>query len=251
MRIEKAVTDRTRAIIPVHLYGQAAEMDDINITARKYGLKVIEDAAQAHGARHKGRRAGGLSDAAGWSFYPGKNMGALGDAGAVTTNDDDLASKVRALRNYGSHMKYVNEVRGVNSRLDELQAAILRVKLKHLEQWNARRKQIADLYLSELTGANVQLPRVSENSDPVWHLFVIRSKSRDSLQRKLAESGISTIIHYPIPPHLQGAYSDLGYKEGSFPISEAIHREVISIPIGPQLTMKEASVVIDAVRRLA
>lgn len=199
-RIETAITPRTRAIVAVHLYGQPADMDQINEIARRYGLKVIEDAAQAHGARHKGRRAGALGDAAGWSFYPGKNLGAFGDAGAVTTDDSDLAYRVRILRNYGSEVKYYNEFKGFNSRLDPLQAAFLRVKLAHLDDWNDRRQQIADLYLKALAASDLILPVTPAWAESAWHLFVVRCWRRDQLQRYLADQGIGTLIHYPVPP---------------------------------------------------
>ncbi|TSE18228.1 dTDP-3-amino-3,4,6-trideoxy-alpha-D-glucose transaminase [Tepidimonas alkaliphilus] len=256
LRIELAITPRTRAIIAVHLYGQPADMDAINAVASKHGLKVIEDAAQAHGARYKGRRVGSLGDAAGFSFYPGKNLGALGDGGAVTTNDAELADKVRVLSNYGSRIKYHNEVKGFNSRLDELQAAFLREKLKKLDEWNTRRKALAIEYFNHLSprplgeGAGVReiaLPFVPEWADPVWHLFVVRSQQRDVLQNYLAERGIGTMIHYPIPPHLQPAYAELGYREGAFPISERIHREVMSLPMGPHLDTDAVSSIARAV----
>lgn len=232
-RIEAAITSRTKAIIAVHLYGQPADMDAINIVAKKHNLKVIEDAAQAHGARYKGKRVGSLGDAAGFSFYPGKNLGAIGDGGAVTTNDAKLAKKIRVLGNYGSQIKYHNEVKGYNSRLDELQAAFLCEKLQKLDEWNERRKVIAAEYLSQMEGCDLVLPFVPEWADPVWHLFVVRSQQRDGLQKQLSDAGIGTMIHYPIPPHLQPAYSELGYAEGNFPLAEVIHREVLSLPIGP------------------
>ena len=246
--IEAAITPRTKAIISVHLYGQPADMDAINAIAKKHNLKVIEDAAQAHGARYKGRRVGSLGDAAGFSFYPGKNLGAIGDGGAVTTNDPELAEKVRVLCNYGSRVKYHNEVKGFNSRLDELQAGFLREKLKKLDEWNDRRKAIASDYLITLNGSNVVLPHVPEWADPVWHLFVIRNTQRDQLQKKLNESGISTMIHYPIPPHLQGAYAEIGLKEGALPIAETIHREVLSLLIGPHMTNEQGGQVADALK---
>lgn len=255
-RIEAAITPRTRAIIAVHLYGQPADMDAINAVAKKHGLKVIEDAAQAHGARYKGRRVGGLGDAAGFSFYPGKNLGALGDGGAVTTHDAELAEKVRVLCNYGSKVKYHNEVKGFNSRLDELQAAFLREKLKKLDEWNARRKALAAEYLRHLSPLaqagegmgerGIALPFVPNWADPVWHLFVVRSAQRDALQAHLTAHGIGTMIHYPIPPHLQPAYAELAIPEGSLPIAEAIHREVLSIPMGPHLLPEQQARVIDA-----
>lgn len=245
--IEAAITPRTRAIIAVHLYGQTADMDPINEIARRHGLKVIEDAAQAHGARYKGRRAGSLGDAAGWSFYPGKNLGAFGDAGAVTTDDDDLARRVRSLRNYGSQVKYYNEFKGFNSRLDPLQAAFLRVKLPHLDAWNQRRAVIAARYLEAFANLPLILPYVPPWAEPVWHLFVVRHPERDRLQRYLAKQGIGTLIHYPVPPHLQNAYADMGFHEGAFPITEAIHREVLSLPMGPHLSEGEQGYVINCV----
>jgi dTDP-4-amino-4,6-dideoxygalactose transaminase len=246
-RIEAAITRKTRAILPVHLYGQPADMDPINDIARRHGLKVIEDAAQAHGARYRDRRVGCLGDAAGWSFYPTKNLGAYGDAGAVTTDDGELADHVRLLRNYGSKSKYYNEERGINSRLDELQAALLRVRLKHLDEWNRRRARIAARYLEELRETDLMLPGVCDGADPVWHLFVVRSNRRDELQRYLKSRGVNTLVHYPVPPHLQLAYKDANLA-GTYPIAEAIHREALSLPMGPHLTSEEAARVVDAVR---
>jgi dTDP-4-amino-4,6-dideoxygalactose transaminase len=246
-RIEAAITPRTRAIMPVHLYGQPAEMQPILEIARAHGLRVIEDAAQAHGARYRGQPVGGLGDAAGFSFYPGKNLGAFGDAGAITTNDDALAARMRTLRNYGSQVKYYNEEKGFNSRLDEFQAAILRVKLRHLDEWNARRAELAALYLRALEPLGLTLPVTPAHIEPVWHLFVIRTAQRDELQQQLTAAGIGTLIHYPLPPHLQQAYRELPYEAGSFPISEAIAQEVLSLPIGPHLTPGDAEQVIEAV----
>ena len=245
--IEAAITSRTKAIIAVHLYGQPADMDAINAIAKRHNLKVIEDAAQAHGARYKGKCVGSLGDAAGFSFYPGKNLGAIGDGGAVTTNDPVLAEKVRLLGNYGSRIKYHNEVKGFNSRLDELQAAFLREKLKKLDIWNERRKLVAAEYLKALSGRNLLLPIVPEWADPVWHLFVVRHPKRDQIQQKLSVAGIATMIHYPIPPHLQGAYAELGYISGAFPLAECMHREVLSLPIGPYLSPFDLSKVIAAI----
>src|SRR5882762_609929 len=205
-RIEEAITSKTKAIIAVHLYGQPADMDAINEIAARHGLKVIEDAAQAHGARYKGRRAGSLADAAGFSFYPSKNLGALGDGGAVTTDDDALADRVRVLRNYGSRQKYRNETKGYNSRLDELQAALLREKLRLLDQWNERRRSIARRYLEGLAGLPLVLPHVPPGCEPIWHVFVVRSARREWLASTLEAAGIGTLVHYPIPPHLQPAY---------------------------------------------
>lgn len=245
-RIEAAITPRTRVILPVHLYGQPADMDPILAIARKHGLRVLEDAAQAHGARYKGRRIGAHGDAVSWSFYPGKNLGALGDGGAVTTNDADLADRIRVLRNYGSRTKYLNEVQGFNSRLDPLQAAILRVKLEHLDLWNARRKAIASEYQQGLVNCGLILPHVPEWADPAWHLFVVRHTQRDLLQKKLADEGVNTLIHYPIPPHRQQAYAG-GFAQNSFPLAECMANEVLSLPMGPQLLSEHVPEVIKAV----
>lgn len=247
-RIEAAITPRTKAIMVVHLYGQPADMDVILKIARKHNLKVIEDAAQAHGAKYKGRRVGSLGDAAGFSFYPGKNLGAIGDGGAVTTNDVVLAEKIRMLGNYGSTVKYHNEVKGYNSRLDELQAAFLREKLQKLDEWNNRRKVIAAEYLLQLESGNLILPFVPEWADPVWHLFVVRCQQREALQAHFQHRGIGTMIHYPIPPHLQAAYSELGYKQGDFPVAEVIHNEVLSLPIGPHMNGAE-QIVVDNIKK--
>jgi dTDP-4-amino-4,6-dideoxygalactose transaminase len=246
-KLEAAITDRTRGIIPVHLYGQPADMDPILEVARKHNLWVLEDAAQAHGASYKGKRVGGLGDIAGWSFYPGKNLGAFGDGGAVTTNNGEFADRVRVLRNYGSRTKYFNEVRGFNSRLDEIQAAVLRVKLKHLDEWNRRRRNIAELYRRELEGCNLILPYVPEWAEPAYHLFVVRSGQRDALQQYLETQGIGTLIHYPVPPHLQQAYCEIGLAAGTLPISERIHQEVLSLPIGPHVTEAQVETVTRAV----
>jgi dTDP-4-amino-4,6-dideoxygalactose transaminase len=234
-RIEAAITPRTKAILPVHLYGQPADLDPILAVARKHGLRVLEDAAQAHGARYKGRRIGGHGDVVAWSFYPSKNLGALGDAGAITTNDPELAGRVRALRNYGSSVKYVNEVKGWNSRLDPVQAVVLRVKLRHLDEWNARRTAIAARYTAELVGMGFVLPEVPAWAKPAWHLYVVQHAERDGIQKALREANIGTQIHYPIPPHLQMAYRDAGYSRGRFPIAESMANQVLSLPMGPQL----------------
>jgi dTDP-4-amino-4,6-dideoxygalactose transaminase len=246
-RIEAAITPRTKAIMPVHLYGQPADMDPILEIARRRGLKVVEDNAQAQGARYKGRRTGALGDAAGNSFYPGKNLGAFGDAGAVTTNDPVLAEKIRMLRNYGSKKKYYNECQGYNSRLDEMQAAFLRVKLKKLDEWNGRRRAVAAAYLTQLHGAyGLTVPFVPEWAEPVWHLFVIRHPRRDALQQKLSEAGIGTLIHYPIPPHLSGAYVDRKWGRGDFPIAEDLAGSVLSLPMGPHLARSAAGLVAES-----
>lgn len=245
--VEAAITPRTKVILPVHLYGQPADLDPILAIARNHNLKVLEDAAQAHGARYKGKRIGGHGDAVAWSFYPGKNLGALGDGGAVTTNNAELADRIRVLRNYGSRVKYVNEVQGYNSRLDPIQAAVLRVKLRHLDDWNGRREAIAKQYLQGLAGTDLVLPHVPAWADPAWHLFVVRHPQRDALQQKSAEAGIGSLIHYPIPPHLQQAYSDLGYEQGTFPIAEDIAKELLSLPMGPHLAKADADSVIEVV----
>lgn len=245
--VERALTDRTRAIMPTHLYGQPAELEALMGLARRHGLFMVEDAAQAHGARYAGRRIGGHGDLVCWSFYPGKNLGALGDAGAVTTDDSELAQRVRVLANYGSTTKYVNPVKGVNSRLDPIQAAILRVKLKRLDEWNARRSEIAGFYLRELAAAELTLPAVADRAEPVWHLFVIQHADRDALQQAMRQRGVETLVHYPIPPHLQGAYADGGFEQGSLPIAEALARQALSLPIGPHLTLEQAQSVVAAV----
>ena len=239
--IEAAITRRTRAIMPVHLYGLPAEMDSINQIAEKHGLIVIEDAAQAQGALYKGRRAGSLGHAAGTSFYPGKNIGALGDGGAVLTDDDAIAEKVRKLRNYGSSIKYQNDVTGYNSRLDEMQAAFLRVKLAVLDDWNAKRRQVAQQYLTLLAGADILLPQVPDHIEPVWHLYVIRSKARNALQTRLQQQGIATVIHYPIPPHRQACYP--GYQHLHLPIAELLATEILSLPMSPVLEQRQMEAV--------
>jgi dTDP-4-amino-4,6-dideoxygalactose transaminase len=246
-RIEAAITPRTRVVLPVHLYGQPADLDRISEIARSHRLLVLEDAAQAHGALYKGRPVGSLSDATAWSFYPSKNLGALGDAGAVTTDSVDLADQLRRLRNYGSTTKYVNEVVGYNSRLDEFQAAVLRAKLQVLDEWNERRRSIAQRYLEAFAETNLRLPAVASWAAPVWHLFVVRSPRRQEWRAHLAERGVDTSIHYPIPPHLQKAYRSLGIARGSLPISESIHDEVLSLPMGPHLTPTQVDRVIEAV----
>jgi dTDP-4-amino-4,6-dideoxygalactose transaminase len=250
--IDKAITAKTKAIIPVHLYGQPADMDAIMGVAREHGLKVIEDSAQAQGARYKGRRTGSLGDVAAISFYPAKNIGAIGDAGAVTTNDADVADRVRILRNYGSKKKYENDCQGYNSRLDELQAAFLRVKLRKLDEWNERRRAVASRYLNELSGVlGLKLPCVPEWAEPVRHLFAVRHRQRDKLQAALAAAGVGTLIHYPIPPHLSGAYADAGWKAGDFPVAEEIAKTELSLPMGPHLGVKEQEIAIQALRQLS
>jgi len=249
--IEKAVTAKTKAIIPVHLYGQPADMNPIMGIARKYALKVIEDSAQAQGARYTGRRTGSLGDVAAISFYPAKNIGAIGDGGAVTTSDAELADRIRILRNYGSKKKYENDCLGYNSRLDELQAAFLRVKLRKLDEWNERRRAVASRYLNELSGVvGLKLPCVPEWAKPVWHLFAVRHRRRDKLQAALAAAGVGTLIHYPIPPHLSGAYADAGWKTGDFPVAEEIAKTELSLPMGPHLGVEEQEIAIQALREL-
>jgi dTDP-4-amino-4,6-dideoxygalactose transaminase len=250
-RIEAAVTPRTRAIMPVHLYGQPADMDPIMSVAGKHGLKVIEDVAQAQGARYKERRTGSIGHAAGHSFYPGKNLGAFGDGGAVTTNDGELADRVRALRNYGSCKKYYNDYKGFNSRLDELQAAFLRVKLPKLDEWNERRRAIARYYIDGLRDIpDLILPFVPDWAEPVWHLFVVRHPRRDLLGQRLAEAGIGTLIHYPVPPHLSGAYAVGNGATGGLSIAENLAATVLSLPMGPHLTLEGGKQVALALREI-
>jgi dTDP-4-amino-4,6-dideoxygalactose transaminase len=247
--LRAAITPHTKAILPVHLYGQPADMDPIMAIASEHGLKVIEDAAQAQGARYKGRRAGSLGHAAGHSFYPGKNLGAFGDGGAVTTDDDTIAAKVRLLRNYGSRVKYQNEIKGHNSRLDELQAAFLRVKLRHLDAWNARRSDVAALYLASLRDVpDLVLPHVPDWADPAWHLFTVRHPGRDALQSALTAASIGTLIHYPVPPHLSDAYADAHFAKGTLPLAEEIAATTLSIPCGPHLSAQHTDVVITALQ---
>lgn len=246
-RIEAAITPRTRIILPTHLYGQPADMDPIIEIARRHNLKVLEDGAQAHGASYKGKRLGSHGDAVTWSFYPGKNLGAMGDGGAVTTNDGALADRIAMLRNYGSSHKYVHEIKGFNSRLDPIQAAVLRVKLQHLDEWNARRRAIAALYSDGIASHRVTTPAVPEWATPSWHLYVIASKQREPLSAFLREEGIDTLIHYPCPPHLQGAYEELGFSAGAFPIAERMANQGLSLPIGPHLTTEDAKRVSQAV----
>lgn len=248
-RIKAAITPRTRAIMPVHLYGQPSDMDRILEIGRSHGLKVIEDAAQAHGARYKGNRVGGLGDAGGFSFYPGKNLGAFGDGGAVTTDDDALADRIRMLRNYGSKVKYHNEIKGFNSRLDPLQAAFLRPKLKHLDEWNERRKKIAASYLRRLADVpDLTLPEVPSWGEPVWHLFVVRCSQRDKLQKHLEQCGIETFIHYPVPPHLSEAYAEIGFQIGDFSITEELANTILSLPVGPHLNTDALKHIIKTIR---
>ncbi len=244
----RRITDRTRAVIPVHLYGQPAEMDALRTLCDQHGLRLFEDAAQAHGATYRGRPAGSLSDAAAWSFYPGKNLGAFGDGGAVTTNDDALAERISVLRNYGSRVKYVHDELGMNSRLDEIQSAVLLTKLAHLDEWNARRRAIAARYRDELAGAPLQLPNAPGHVESSWHLFVARVDGREAFRDHLRERGVETLVHYPLAPHLQPAYAGLGLRRGSYPIAERLQDEVVSLPIGPHMSDEQVSAVIDACR---
>ena len=247
--VERSITHRTKAIIPVHLYGQPADMDPLIEIANKYGLKIVEDAAHAHGATYGGRKVGALGDAAGFSFYPAKNLGAFGDGGAVTTNDDGLADKVRILRNYGSRVKYYNEVQGANSRLDELQAAFLRIKLSKLDEWNERRSEIAFMYIDRLRDVGIILPEVVGGLKSSWHLFVIRHADRDKLRRYLERIDIGTLIHYPVPPHLSDAYKSLCRGRYDLPIAESLAKSVLSIPIGPHISTAEVDKIIDSIKK--
>lgn len=249
-RLEEAITGKTKAIIPVHLQGRPADMDPIMQVARKYDLKVIEDAAQAHGAVYKGKKVGTFGDAAGFSFYPGKNLGALGDGGAVVTNNQALADKVRAIGNYGSNYKYSHIYKGINSRLDELQAAFLRVKLTQLDKWNAVRGSIAKKYFDGITNEKIVLPlKPDADFGHIYHVFVIRCQQRDALEKHLADHGVGTVKHYPIPMHLQACYADLGYKRGDFPIAEEISDTVISLPMFYGMTDAQIQYVIDVINQ--
>jgi dTDP-4-amino-4,6-dideoxygalactose transaminase len=246
--VAAAITPRTRVILPTHLYGQPADLDPILALAREHGLRVLEDGAQAHGARYKGKRLGAHGDIVTWSFYPGKNLGALGDGGAITTDDPALAEQVRVLANYGSRVKYVNDVKGVNSRLDPLQAALLSVKLSHLDRWNARRAAVAATYTAALADTGLALPFVPEWAEPAWHLFVIAAPDRSALTASLEQAGVQTLVHYPIPPHLQLAYADMNLPRGSLPIAERLADQVLSLPISPHIGVDEVEQVIAAIR---
>jgi dTDP-4-amino-4,6-dideoxygalactose transaminase len=248
-RIAAALTTRTRAIMPVHLYGEPADMEAIGALAKRHGLKIIEDVAQAQGSKMKGRRAGSLGDAGAHSFFPTKNIGAFGDGGAVTTDDAILAERLRTLRNYGSKVKYVNLERGFNSRLDELQAAFLRVKLAKLDVWNERRRLIAARYTDRLAGiAGIDLPRPPQWAEPVWHLYVVRTPRRAELMKALEQAGIGALIHYPIPPHLQQAYAYLGKAKGSYPLAESLADTVLSLPISPHMPLEAVDEVAKVIR---
>ena len=246
--LEKAISTKTKAIIPVHLYGQPADMDAIKKIGRLYNLKIIEDAAQAQGSSYKNQKVGSLGDAAGFSFYPGKNIGAYGDGGAVITNDDDLVDRLLLLRNYGSKKKYDHQIKGFNSRLDELQAAFLRIKLIHLDEWNIRRKKIANYYLQNLKDIpGLFLPKVPSWADPVWHIFPILYDKRNKLQEFLSNKGIKSLIHYPIPPFLSKAYSEFNFQGSDFPVANNISLNELSLPIGPTITIDQAKFVVDAI----
>jgi len=244
-KIEEKITSKTKAIMPVHLYGQTCQMDKINAIAKKHNLKVVEDSAQSHGAYFTYKRSGNLGDASGFSFYPGKNLGALGDGGTVTTNDEELANAIKALGNYGSHKKYENLYKGVNSRLDEMQAAMLRVKLRNLDEEIAKRREIANYYLENIKNGNIVLPTLRAKDNHVWHLFVIRTAKREELQKYLLSNGIQTLIHYPLAPHKQEAYKE--WNNESFPISEQIHDEVLSLPISPIMLKSDANYIADTI----
>ncbi|NLV16853.1 MAG: DegT/DnrJ/EryC1/StrS family aminotransferase [Syntrophomonadaceae bacterium] len=245
--IKPVISHRTKAIIPVHLYGQTADMDPILELGRRHNLKVIEDAAQAHGALYKNRPAGSLGDAAAFSFYPGKNLGALGDGGAVTSNDRELIDKIKMLRNYGSARKYVHEYKGFNSRLDEIQAAVLRIKLRHLEEWNSQRCHIANRYLKQITNVNVGLPYVAPENKPVWHVFAIKSRKRNELQQRLKDSVIETLIHYPVAIVNQTAYSELNLDAKGYKLSQALADSILSLPVYPGLTEEEITRVVNVI----
>ncbi len=245
--IEAAITPRTRAIIPVHLYGQTVDMDPIMRLAERYGLFVLEDACQAHGARYNGARAGSIGHAAAFSFYPGKNLGAIGDGGAATTNDPELAEKIRLLRNYGAKVKYHHESVGFNRRLDSIQAAVLSAKLSHLDSWNAARRRIAAAYAERLSGLPIALPQVGAGNEPVWHLYVIRAADRDTLQRQLASAGIDSLMHYPIPIHLQNAYPE--FRGQRFPVSEGIAQQCLSLPMFAEMSEAQIDMVAEALRQ--
>jgi dTDP-4-amino-4,6-dideoxygalactose transaminase len=248
--IEAAITSKTKVIMPVHLYGQSCDMDAIMAIAKKHNLFVVEDNAQAHGATFNGKITGSFGNANGTSFYPGKNLGALGDAGAVTTNDEAIAKKIAMLRNYGSEKKYHNEEIGFNMRLDEVQAGFLSVKLKHLNGWTKQRKEIAKQYNDALKNVgDLILPTVHANATHVYHLYVIKTKNRDGLQKHLSENGIGTLIHYPIPPHLQKAYQALGFKKGSFPIAEELADNCLSLPIWPGMTLEQVNIVAENIKK--
>lgn len=245
--IEAKITEKTKVLLPVHLYGQPADLDPIIALAAKYNIKVLEDGAQAHGAQYKNKILGGHGDVVAWSFYPGKNLGAIGDGGAITTNNKEIAERIKILRNYGSEVKYINNEKGFNSRLDPIQAAILRVKLKSLNQWNIRRGEIAKLYRDGLQSPCLSLPFVPNWANPVWHIFHVQHAQRKDMQEALARKKIATLIHYPIPPHMQNAYAEMNYRKEDFPIASRVADSILSLPMGPHLSKDDAKFVIDAV----
>ncbi len=248
-KLESAITPKTKAIIPVHLYGQPADMDPINALAAKHGIKVVEDASQAHGARYKGRRAGSMSDIAAFSMYPGKNLGAFGDAGVMTTRDEALAEQLRVLRNYGSNRKYYHQVLGENSRLDSMQAAVVLCKLKHLDDWNSRRRAAAAKYSEQLAGVgDLHVPKTADFAEHVFHLYVVRTARRDDLLAQLQANDIGCIIHYPVPIHLQEAYAGMGWKPGDFPETERAADEICSLPIFPHISDEQINHVCETIR---
>jgi dTDP-4-amino-4,6-dideoxygalactose transaminase len=247
--IESAITEKTKAIIPVHLYGQPADLDPILKIVKKYDLKVLEDAAQSHGAKYKGKRIGSHGDAVAWSFYPGKNLGALGDGGAVTSNNPEIINKIKILRNYGSEKKYYNQTIGYNSRLDPLQASILRVKLKYLDNWNRRRQQIASVYSKSIDAERITLPVENDFTESVWHLFVISSQQRKTMQENLKKNGIDTVIHYPVPPYRQKAYRNHGFQVKRFQLTDMLSDRILSLPIGPHLKEESVDYVVDIVNK--
>ncbi|WP_367362450.1 DegT/DnrJ/EryC1/StrS family aminotransferase [Mesotoga sp.] len=246
-KIEQAITGRTKAILPVHLYGQPARMEEIMALAKKHNLFVVEDCAQAHGATINGKNIGTFGDINCFSFFPTKNLGAFGDGGAIVTDNEELAEKIRKLRNYGSVKKYYHEIEGVNSRLDEIQAALLGAKLKHMTELEEDRRRVAEKYLEEITNPLIELPKIREGFKHVWHLFVVKCSKRDELQRYLSDNGIGTQIHYPVPPHLSGAYKSFGYKKGSFPITENYADSILSLPLYNGMTDEEAKYVIEKI----
>lgn len=246
-KIEQAVTSKTKGILPVHLFGNPVDIDSIVDIGNKYSIKILEDGAQAHGALYKNKKIGGHGNIVAWSFYPGKNLGAFGDGGAITTDNEDLAESIKALRNYGSKVKYVNDVRGFNSRLDPVQASVLRIKLRNLERWNSRRKCIADMYIKRINNKKIIKPKIEEGSSSAWHLFVVQHENRNNFQKYLASKGIETLIHYPIPPHRQKAYSDFSFKDNNFPIADFLANSIISLPIGPHLDDQSINYIIDTI----
>jgi dTDP-4-amino-4,6-dideoxygalactose transaminase len=246
-RVEQAITPRTAALLPVHLYGHPADVQALSLLCQKYGLRMVEDAAQAHGAQFGEQRIGSTGDIVAWSFYPGKNLGAFGDGGAITTNDRALAERVSTLRNYGSTIKYINTEKGVNSRLDPIQAAVLRAKLPKLREWNARREQIAQLYSSRFSGLPIGLPTVKAGATHAWHLYVITTSVREALQAHLTKQGVGTLIHYPVPPFRQKAFEEFAYRAEEWPIADSLAGQVLSLPMGPHLAIEDASRVADAV----